>query len=67
MFIGKRDIWVQKYRDTGYLGGKKLSRYGIFKKRFQTPHSFFHFAPLSRLLITLKSPQSFDNSLQNAT
>ena len=66
MAIGKRDIWLKNYRDTGYLGGK-LNRYGIFKKRFQTPHGFFHFAPLSRLLITLKSPQSFHNSLQNAT
>ena len=39
MVIGKRDIWVKKYRDTGYLGGK-LNRYGIFKKRFQTPTAF---------------------------
>ena len=66
MVIVIRDIWVKKYRDKGCLGGK-LNRYGIFKKRFPTPHGFFHFAPLSRLLITLKSPQSFNNSLQNAT
>ena len=25
------DIWVKKYRDTGYLGGK-LKRYRMFKK-----------------------------------
>ena len=65
MVIGKRDIWVKNI-EIRVLGGK-LNRYGIFKKRFPTPHGFFHFAPLSRLLITLKSPQSFNNSLQNAT
>ena len=31
--IGIRDIWVNNYRDTGYLGGK-LKGYGIFLKRF---------------------------------
>ena len=31
------------------------------------PHGFSHFAPLSRLLIALKSTQSFSNSLQIVT
>ena len=31
--IGIQDIWVNNYRDTGYLGGK-LKGYGIFLKRF---------------------------------
>ena len=31
------------------------------------PYGFFHFAPLSRWLIALKSPQYFNNSSQNVT
>ena len=40
MVIVIRDIWVKKYRDTGYLGGK-LNKYGIFKKKFSLPLAAF--------------------------
>ena len=37
------------------------------RETFPLPHGFFHFAPLSSLLIAFKSPQSHSNSLQNIT